>query len=210
MARTVKPAVLAMASLKGGSGKTTVGLNLAVAAEEAGLRTVVIDVDPQQASARWGDIRATKGDAPTVISAMAARLPQALGAASQLGAKLVVVDTAAHAEGILTSTIEVADLVLIPCRATVIDLQHLAATVQLAELRERNVAVFLNAVPLGSTDRLQAGKVVTDMGINLVPACISNLVSYTRAITAGQGVTEFDPSGRAAAEIRILFNEITE
>ena len=210
MPRIVKPAVLAMASLKGGSGKTTVGLNLAVAAEEAGLRTVVIDVDPQQASARWGDLRAAKGDAPTVISAMAARLPQALGAASRLGARLVVVDTAAHAEGILTSTIEVADLVLIPCRATVIDLQHLAATVQLAELRARNVAVFLNAVPMGSTDRREAGKVVTDMGINLVPACISNLVSYTRAITAGQGVTEFDPGGRAAAEIRTLFNEITE
>ena len=84
MAQTVKPAILAMSSLKGGSGKTTVGLHLAVAAEEAGLRTVVIDVDPQQAAAKWGDIRAAKGLAPNVISAMAARLPQAVEAASQL------------------------------------------------------------------------------------------------------------------------------
>jgi len=199
-----------MASLKGGSGKTTVGLNLAVAAEQAGLRTVVIDVDPQQASAKWGDVRATKDDKLPVISAMAARLPQALDAASQLGARFVVVDTAAHAEGILASTIDLADLVLVPCRATVIDLQHLAATAQLADLRGKNIAVFLNAVPVGSIDRHEAGKVVTDMGINLVPACISNLVAYTRAITAGLGVTEFDPRGRAAAEIRTLFGEITE
>jgi chromosome partitioning protein len=199
-----------MASLKGGSGKTTVGLNLAVAAEEIGLRTVVIDVDPQQASAKWGDVRAAKDDATPVISAMAARLPQALNTASQLGAKLVVVDTAAHADGILGSAIEVADLVLIPCRATAIDLQYLAATTLLAQLREKNVAVFLNAVPTDTADGREAGKVVTDMGINLVPARISNLFCYTRAITAGLGVTELDPSGKAASEIRTLFSEITE
>ena len=209
-AQIVKPAVLAMASLKGGSGKTTVGLHLAVAAGEAGLRTVVIDVDPQQASAKWGDVRATKGDTLPVISAMAARLPQAVDTASQLGAELVVVDTAAHAEGILASTIDVADLVLVPCRATVIDLQHLGATAQLAELRGKNIAVFFNAVPTGFADRHEAEKLVMDLGINLVPACISNLVAYTRAITAGLGVTEFDPRGKAAAEIRTLLGEITE
>src|SRR5580698_6388239 len=122
--------VVAMASLKGGTGKTTVALNLAVTAEEAGMRTVVVDVDPQQASAKWGDLRSVMGRTPTVISAMAARLPQALDSAAQLGAELIVVDTAAHAEGILVSTIDAADLVLIPCRPTVVDLQYLASTVQ--------------------------------------------------------------------------------
>src|SRR5580698_10307752 len=104
--------VVAMASLKGGTGKTTVGLNLAVAAEEAGIRTVIVDVDPQQASAKWGDLRALTGRGPTVISAMAARLPQALASAAALGANLIVIDTAAHAEGILASTMDAADLVL--------------------------------------------------------------------------------------------------
>ena len=199
-----------MASLKGGSGKTTVGLHLAVAAKEAGLRTIVIDVDPQQASAKWGDVRAHRGDDPAVISAMAARLPQALDEASRLGAQLVVVDTAAHAEGILATTIDVADLVLIPCRASVIDLQHLAATVQVAEIRAKNIAVFLNAVPMDTSDGREAGKFVTDMGVNLVPAHVSDLVSYAHAVTAGLGITEFDPHGKAAAEIRTLFDEITE
>lgn len=206
----MKPSVLAMASLKGGSGKTTIGLSLAVAAEEAGLRTIVIDVDPQQASAKWGDVRAATGDKLAVISAMATRLPQALDEALQLGAQLVVVDTAAHAEGILAATIDVADLVLIPCRASMIDLQHLAATTQIAEIRAKNVAVFLNAVPIDAGNQRDAGTVVTGMGLNLVPACVSNLLCYSLAITAGQGITEFDPHGRAAAEIRTLFGEITE
>jgi chromosome partitioning protein len=199
-----------MASLKGGTGKTTVGLNLAVAAEEAGVRTIVIDVDPQQASAKWGDLRAMTGRTPTVISAMAARLPQALMSARQLGAKLIVIDTAAHAEGILVSTIDAADLVLIPCRPTIVDLQYLATTIQLTQLRGKNAAVVLNAVQARTIDRGQAEGAICDMGLNLVPVSVSNLVAYARAITAGQGVTEFEPDGKAAAEMRTLFGELSD
>jgi chromosome partitioning protein len=199
-----------MASLKGGTGKTTVGLNLAVAAEEAGVRTVVVDVDPQQASAKWGDLRAMTGRTPTVISAMAARLPQALTSARELGAKLIVIDTAAHAEGILVSTIDAADLVLIPCRPTIVDLQYLATTIQLTQLRRKNAAVVLNAVQARTIDRCQAEGAICDMGLNLVPVSVSNLVAYARAITAGQGVTEFEPDGKAAAEMRTLFGEISD
>jgi chromosome partitioning protein len=203
-------AILAMASLKGGTGKTTVGLNLAVTAEEAGVRTVIVDVDPQQASAKWGDLRGLTDRGPTVISAMAARLPQALDSAAQFGAKLIVIDTAAHAEGILVSTIDAADLVLIPCRPTIVDLQYLAATVQLAALRGKNTAVVLNAVQPRTNDRFQAAGALSDMGITLVPVGVSNLVAYARAITAGQGVTEFEPNGKAAAEMRALLGEITD
>jgi chromosome partitioning protein len=199
-----------MASLKGGTGKTTVGLNLAVAAEEAGVRTVVVDVDPQQASAKWGDLRAMTGRTPTVISAMAARLPQALTSARELGAKLIVIDTAAHAEGILVSTIDAADLVLIPCRPTIVDLQYRATTIQLTQLRRKNAAVVLNAVQARTIDRCQAEGAICDMGLNLVPVSVSNLVAYARAITAGQGVTEFEPDGKAAAEMRTLFGEISD
>jgi|HubBroStandDraft_4_1064222.scaffolds.fasta_scaffold178787_2 chromosome partitioning protein len=199
-----------MASLKGGTGKTTVGLNLAVAAEAAGVRTVVVDVDPQQASAKWGDLRAMTGRTPTVISAMAARLPQALTSARQLGAELIVIDTAAHAEGILVSTIDAADLVLIPCRPTIVDLQYLATTIQLTQLRRKNAAVVLNAVQARTIDRCQAEGAICDMGLNLVPVSVSNLVAYARAITAGQGVTEFEPDGKAAAEMRTLFGELSD
>jgi chromosome partitioning protein len=202
--------VVAMASLKGGTGKTTVGLNLAVAAEEAGLQTVVVDVDPQQASAKWGDLRAVRGKTPTVISSMAARLPQTIESVVRLGAELVVIDTAAHAEGILVSTIDLADLVLIPCRPTIVDLQYLATTVQLTALRRKTAAVILNAVATRTIDRTQAAGAITDMGVNLIPVGVSNLVAYTRAITVGQGVTEFEPDGKAAAEMRALFGELTD
>jgi chromosome partitioning protein len=48
------------------------------------------------------------------------------------------------------------------------------------------------------------------MGITVVPVSVSNLVAYARAITAGQGVTEFEPDGKAAAEMRALLREIRD
>jgi chromosome partitioning protein len=157
------PSVLAMASLKGGAGKTTVGLNLAVTAEASGIRTVIIDLDPQQASAKWGDLRRLTHNGPAVISAMAVRLPQAMEDAKSLGAELVVIDTAAHAEGILAWAIDTADLVLIPCRPSVVDLQHLAATVQLATTRKKPAAVLLNGILTRTNDCLQAQGALCDM-----------------------------------------------
>ena len=60
----MKSAVVTWASLKGGAGKTTGGLNLAVAAEGQGIPTAVIDLDPQQAAAKWGDARQTGNRPP--------------------------------------------------------------------------------------------------------------------------------------------------
>ncbi|HXP05261.1 MAG TPA: AAA family ATPase [Stellaceae bacterium] len=204
------PSVLAMASLKGGAGKTTVGLNLAVTAQASGIRTVVIDLDPQQASAKWGDLRRLTHNGPAVISSMAVRLSQAMEDAKSLGAELVVIDTAAHAEGILAWAIDTADLVLIPCRPSVVDLQHLAATVQLATARNKPAAVLLNGVLPRTADCVQARGALCDMGMNVVPVSVSNLVAYGRAITIGQGVAEYEPDGKASAEMRALLAEITE
>jgi chromosome partitioning protein len=204
------PAVLAMASLKGGAGKTTVALNLAVTAEASGIRTVVIDVDPQQASAKWGDLRRLVHAGPSVISAMAVRLPQAIDEAKKLGAQLIIIDTAAHAEGILAWSIDMADLILIPCHPSVVDLQHLSSTVELVKSRGKPIAVVLNAVLPRTNDCVQAEGAISDMGLPVVPATVSNLVAYGRAITVGQGVAEYEPGGKASTEMRSLLIEITE
>src|SRR5215831_20100587 len=87
--------IVSMLSQKGGTGKTTLSLHLAVASETAGKRAVVIDLDPQASSAEWKDSR--QSDTPVVVSVPATRLPHALHAAQDGGADLVVIDTAPHA-----------------------------------------------------------------------------------------------------------------
>jgi cellulose biosynthesis protein BcsQ len=80
--------VIAIVSQKGGSGKTTLALHLATAAEKAGLSTAVLDLDPQASAAGWNDSR--KHEVPVVISLVPNRLSQGLEAAREGGAKLGV------------------------------------------------------------------------------------------------------------------------
>lgn len=74
---------IAVVSQKGGAGKTTLAIHLAVVATRAGMNTVVIDLDPQASSAKWGDRR--QAELPVVLSAHASRLPQVLDSAQTTG-----------------------------------------------------------------------------------------------------------------------------
>lgn len=211
--------VITIANLKGGAGKTTTALHLAATAEGHGVRTVVLDLDPQQGAAKWGDTRNPKPEAeeeppppfrpPHVKSAMSARLEQALEEERRAGAQLVVIDTAAHTETILSPAIAKADLILIPCRTTAIDLQYLMATAELVASRRKPGAVVLNAVDARTNELTEARAVVERLGIPLAPMHISNLIAHSRAITAGQGATEFEPNGKAAREIEAVFEWIS-
>ena len=99
---------------KGGAGKTTLAINLAVASELAASPAAVVDLDPQASAAAWADSR--KAKAPVVVSAQAARLADVLATAREHGAALAIIDTAPHAEAAALAAARAADLVLVPCR----------------------------------------------------------------------------------------------
>ena len=74
---------IAFIAQKGGTGKTTLALSLAVAAQEAGQVAVIIDLDPQATACNWGDRR--KLEAPVIVDAQPARLVRALEKAEENG-----------------------------------------------------------------------------------------------------------------------------
>ena len=75
---------IAVLSQKGGAGKTTIGLNLGIAAELDSRSAAIIDLDPQASITQWGDSR--EDEAPVVVSAQAARLPNILKTCEENGA----------------------------------------------------------------------------------------------------------------------------
>ena len=48
---------VAVTAFKGGAGKSTLTVNLAVCAHLHGLRAIILDLDPQGTSESWGDLR---------------------------------------------------------------------------------------------------------------------------------------------------------
>ena len=87
---------VALISQKGGSGKTTIALHLAVAFASSGRNTAVIDLDPQASATNWSDRR--KAELPVVISAHASRLQHEMRRVRDAGCELLVLDTAPHSD----------------------------------------------------------------------------------------------------------------
>jgi len=198
---------IALIAQKGGTGKTTLALSLAVAAEADGKVTLVIDLDPQASMCKWGDRR--EADAPAVIDAQPARLASALQRAEDAGVDLVIVDTPARVEHAAAEAARVADLVIVPCKPSIHDLETLQTTTELIRGRaHRPPVVVLNAVPAYGARCEQAAEAIRAMGVAVCPATIGQRVAFEYAAQLGQSVAEYEPDGKAASEIRHVYKLI--
>lgn len=194
---------IALLSQKGGSGKTTLSLNLAIAAAHAGLSVVVIDLDPQQSAARWARLR--KADNPVIVSGHAPNLAALLEQARDGGADLAIIDTAPKSESASLTAAKAADLLLIPCQPSSLDLDAVADTVNIAKLAKRPAAFVLNGCKAGSSLTEMAAEALVDYALPILPVRVGSRVAFVKSLTEGKGVTEFEPSGRSAQEIKQLF-----
>jgi chromosome partitioning protein len=194
--------IVSVISQKGGAGKTTLAVNLAVAAQQSGKEVAVIDLDPQASAASWGDAR--QGEPPSVVSAQPARLPRVIEVAEKAGAELILIDTAPHSESVALAAARAAELVLIPCRPAIFDLRSIQSTLTLAELAKKRAAVVLNAVPPQGSIGTEAERALKGLHAEVVPAQMTQRVAYMYSLTNAQGVCEYEPNGKASQEINRL------
>jgi chromosome partitioning protein len=199
--------VWSVLSQKGGAGKTTVALHLAVAAMQSGKPVLVIDVDPQQSAVKWANIRGL--DSPKVVAAITADLPKVLTDAARKGVELAIIDTSPRADRDCIEICRRADFVIVPVRPSVMDIPAVEETILLiGKAGQRNKCVIvLNAVPSLTSEGQEAGEVLTQIG-ELLPVSLGDRVDFRRALTGGQGVTEFAPKSKAATEALELFRAI--
>lgn len=200
--------VLSLIAQKGGVGKTTLATCLAVQAIQDGKRVLVIDLDPQATASFWSDVR-KKPDDPAVMSIQPVRLPAVLKAASDAGSDLVVIDGAAVSKEVAYSAAEVADLVLIPFKAAVFDINSVAQTVQTVKQVGSEFALVLTFVPPQGKETDEAKGIAEQLGSNFCPVLIGNRKAFFRAQSSGLAVQEFEPGGKAAAEIKALYDFVT-
>lgn len=203
--------VIAVVQQKGGSGKTTLVANLAVALVEPGHRVAVLDSDPQGSLGRWFMARADRmGDTGTGLT---------FGTASAWGVRyecgklrgdhdFVLVDTPPKADVDLRPTVSISDLMLVPVAASHVDLWATQAVLDLADRDDTPVLIAMNRV--NPRARL-TGDVAAELGAMGAPvarAQLANRVIYAETLGNGQAVTERARSGPAAAEVLALAQEV--
>jgi chromosome partitioning protein len=197
--------MLALLAQKGGAGKTTLAVHLAVAAQQSGIRTLLVDCDPQRSASRWW--RARNTDTPAMIESPPERLGGIAGVARDNGFGLVVVDTRASVEREGAQIAWLADFCLIPTRPSILDLEAVGATVRLVKEAERRAAIILNGCPprtwLGEASTTAAARRgLAPYGFPVSPVAVSSRVAFVHPLINGHTATETEPAGKAATEIR--------
>lgn len=191
---------IALLSQKGGAGKTTLTVHLAVACGDA----LIVDTDKQRSSAGWW--RERKGALPELVTAGAQSVPKALEATKR---QWVFIDTPPRHEEALRQVSCVSDFILIPARPGILDLRAIADTVRLVD--NKPAVIVLNCAPpnRGFAEAGIVAEARSALGVYGLPVCpvaISQRVAYSHALNGGLAVTEFEPEGKAAGEIRRLMS----
>ncbi len=200
--------VLAMASQKGGSGKTTLSGHLAVQAELAGQGPVVlIDIDPQGSLADWWNER--EAPTPAFAQTNVTRLAADLETLRQEGFRLAVIDTPPAITMAIQSVIAVAELIVIPTRPSPHDLRAVGATVDLCDRAGKPLLFVVNAATPKARITTEATLALAQHG-TVAPITIHQRTDFAASMIDGRTVMEVDAKGRSAAEIAALWTYVSD
>lgn len=147
---------------------------------------------------------------PVVVSAQASRLSQFLETARQNGADMAIIDTAPHSENAALESARAADFVLIPRRAGILDIRAIQSSLNICRLAGKPALVVLNALPAQGNMADEAAAAIRQIGGEMVADGVVQRIAFNHAMTAGQGVAEYEPADKAAGEIEALLNHITK
>lgn len=210
-----RPVIVAFSGGKGGTGKTTATISCAVDWMVRKKRKVlVVDADPQRSLLTWSAVaNEAKRPVPTVV-AMGAGLSQP----GQLPAlaknhDVTLIDAPGRIDGIVRESLLVADLVIVPCQASAMDVWSLTESLDLVNkarlLRPKlNAALLLNRVQSRTTLTKSVRETLEATGVRLLASTLGDRVAFREAPAAGQGPTTYAPKSPAALEVQALVNEI--
>ena len=197
--------VLVLAAQKGGSNKTTLALNLAVEAmRQCDGPVTLIDTDPQASLTKWWNRRAE--NEPKLAQIDIRRIDQELAALKVAGTKLVVIDTPGVITANVKAVIRAASLVVIPCRASILDVETLYEFCDVIEAERRPMMFVPSSIK--PRTRISSDAIRNLSAFGTVGPTISDRVDYSQSLNDGRAACELRPDGDATKEVAALWNYV--
>jgi chromosome partitioning protein len=192
--------VICLLSRKGGSGKSTLAMHWAVEAERQGIgKVVLIDMDAQGSCASWFAKREV--ETPILIRSEPKSLAGHLSVCESAGVDLVVIDTVPDIDTSAVVAARLSDLVVIPTRPSVLDLESIAGSVEIVTGLKRQAVIVINQAPPTSSVTEEARQAMEGYGLPICPIVIVSRLTFSRALIDGRVAQEIEPRGKAASEI---------
>ena len=200
-------------SRKGGAGKTTVSVNLGLAALQQGLRVVVADVDPLRSASEV--LRGRREAASLLIETHAKKLTLLQETCVANRCDLLIIDTPTQPEEDVALAVRAADVCLAVARPTRLDVAAVSQTIELLNRQRARALVVLNQCPpkrgdIESDLVLHALELLRQSGLPAAETRLRSRVAYQRAFAESQSVTEWDAGSAPAADILGLLSEVQD
>jgi chromosome partitioning protein len=204
---------LTVLSYKGGAGKTTVSVSLALAARQAGLKVVVADIDPLHSA---GEVLGAREESSSLLFETAgSKLFILQDACRRNGCDLLIIDTPTSPSDEILRALNISDFCTIVGRPTSLDIAAVIETVALVGRTRCPGLVVLNQCPparggVESSLVSQSVERLQHCGVPLAATKLRSRVAYQHAFAHNRAVTEWDPSGEAAADVLRLLAEVSD
>ena len=199
---------LALVSQKGGAGKTTLALHLALAAHQAGYQTAIVDLDPQASAWKWSQRRKAP---PEAVGASPEQLESIKAKAQAGGLDILILDSAPNADRASLIACKAADLVLIPCQASILDIDAIGASYDLTEIARKPACIVFNKCStLTDRDEIESREGMKKRNVEVCPDILHDLVIFKRSLIVGRTATEMEPISNAAKEVKSLFSWVED
>jgi chromosome partitioning protein len=204
--------VIAVVAQKGGTGKSLVSANMAVAAAREGLKVLVADSDPQLSMMDWKKSRLSP--TPSVIPIKAGALHPTRFAAENAGVELLIIDTRSSALQDSIEAAKAAHLTLVVVRPTAVDMRAIAMTVKALKPLGLPAAFVLNQAPAQRAANepaivKEAIDLLIDYGLPIAPVGLRQRIVYQTSFARGLSVSEAEPNSRAAEEMAELWSYVS-
>ncbi|MCB2095471.1 MAG: ParA family protein [Rhodobacteraceae bacterium] len=200
--------VIALAQQKGGSGKTTIAANLAVAFLQRGASVALLDTDPQGSLGRWFMARrATAGTERLEFSTSSAWGVSYECEKLKRDADFVIIDTPPKVDADLRPALREADLILVPVASSHVDLWATEGVLDLAQREKKQAWLVMNRTRAGTRLGTDVARAAGGMSAGVMVAELANRVVYAESLGQGRGALEA-PRGLAGAEVSALADEI--
>jgi len=201
-------AIIAVAGRKGGVGKSTIVGNLAAEFAAMGRSVTVLDADPQHSMVAWAE----QGDGMLSRSVEKVAVPSTLRARARKADEdtdIVLIDTPPGMPEVAYQAALAADLMLLPCGPSPLDLFALKEALSLAlkaraERRSKKPRIrFVPSKVLSTNLSRGLASSLSGMGKKVLPA-IGQRVVVAEAVSQGLTVAEYAPDSPARAEFSAL------